>query len=257
MDGGASARQHLTCFLINESVAVDAGSLAMAVTAEERRSIGDIVITHAHLDHIAGLPLFIDDQFSELEQPIRVHATPEVIEILERDIFNWSVYPRFSELSNSCGPVMKYCPFEQGTSFSVGRLNFRSLEVNHKVPCSGFIISDGSVSIGLTGDTSNMDGFWRAVTRERLSALLIECAFPDELSELAEMSHHLTPKALAGELEKFDQPDCSIYAINIKPAYRESVIDGLKAVGLGNVDPLEVGRQYEWIGTTSGARAES
>jgi len=257
MDGGASARQHLTCFLINESVAVDAGSLAMAVTPEERRSIGDVVITHAHLDHIAGLPLFIDDQFSELTQPIRVHATPEVIEILERDIFNWSVYPRFSELSNSFGPVMRYCPFEQGSSFRVGELTFRSLEVNHKVPCSGFIISDGSVSIGLTGDTSNMDGFWKTVAETRLTALLIECAFPDELSELAEMSHHLTPKGLAGELEKFDQPECSVYAINIKPAYREKVLDGLKAAGLGRVDPLEVGRRYEWAGVISGARAES
>src|SRR3712207_8672222 len=54
-------------------------------------------------DHIAGLPLFIDDSFAGLEEPIRVYATREVIEILERDIFNWDVYPNFSELKNQNG----------------------------------------------------------------------------------------------------------------------------------------------------------
>ena len=93
-DGSASARQHLTCFIVNESVAFDAGSLAMGLSVEEGRKVRDIVLTHAHLDHVAGLPLFIDDHFATLAAPVRVHAAEEVIEVLERDIFNWSVYPR-------------------------------------------------------------------------------------------------------------------------------------------------------------------
>lgn len=245
-DGAASPRQHLTCLLVNETVAIDAGSLAMAVTDAERSAIRDVVLTHAHLDHIAGLPLFIDDQFSELTEAIRIHATPEVIEILERDIFNWSVYPRFSELTNSYGPVMEYRPFEQGQSFQVGGLVFDAVEVNHKVPCSGFVVSDGSVSIAITGDTANMDGFWKAVSNRSLNALLIECAFPDELSELAEMSHHLTPKGLARELEKFGQTGCEVLVVNIKPSYREAVLREIEALGIPHLDPMEVGRGYEW-----------
>lgn len=245
-DGAASPRQHLTCLLVNETVAIDAGSLAMAVNDTERSAIRDVVLTHAHLDHIAGLPLFIDDQFSELTEAIRIHATPEVIEILERDIFNWSVYPRFSELTNSHGRVMEYRPFEQGQSFQVGGLVFDAVEVNHKVPCSGFVVSDGSVSIAITGDTANMDAFWKAVSNRSLNALLIECAFPDELSELAEMSHHLTPKGLARELEKFGQTGCEVLVVNIKPSYREAVLRELEALDIPNLDPMEVGRGYEW-----------
>jgi cAMP phosphodiesterase len=245
-DGEASPRQHLTCLLVNDTVAIDAGSLAMAVNDTERASIRDVVLTHAHLDHIAGLPLFIDDQFSELTEAVRIHATPEVIAILERDIFNWSVYPKFSELTNSHGNVMEYRPFEQGNRFQIGGLVFDALEVNHKVPCSGFVVTEGAVSIAITGDTANMDGFWAAVAERSITALLIECAFPDELSELADMSHHLTPLGLAKELEKFRQPGCEILVVNIKPSYRETVLREIEALGIPNLRPMDVGREYEW-----------
>lgn len=245
-DGVASPRQHLTCFLIDGKVAVDAGSLAMAVTAEERSAIRDIVITHAHLDHIAGLPLFIDDQFSELTEAVRIHATSEVIEVLERDVFNWSVYPRLSELENNLGKVLEYRPFVQGSSFLVGNLVFESVEVNHKVPCSGFIISDDSSSIAFTGDTANMDSFWNAVANRDLSALLIECAFPNELAELAETSCHLTPVTLATELDKFKDPNCEVFIINIKPSYRESVLAEIASLQNNRIKDLQVGRTYEW-----------
>lgn len=251
-DGAASPRQHLTCFLVNGKVAVDAGSLAMAVTPTERSAIRDIVITHAHLDHIAGLPLFIDDQFSELSEAVRIHATSEVIEVLERDVFNWSVYPRFSELENSHGKVMEYRPFVQGDGFQVGELLFESLEVNHKVPCSGFIISDDSCSIAITGDTANMDSFWSSLARRKISALLIECAFPNELAELAEMSCHLTPATLASELEKFQDPECEVFIINIKPSYRESVLEELSSLNTTRIKDLEVGRTYEWTSESPG-----
>jgi len=98
--GHATPEQRLTCFLIDERVAVDAGSIALALTSEQRENVRDIIVTHPHMDHIASLPIFIDDLFPALKQPVRVYATPEVIELLERDIFNWNVYPRFPELKN-------------------------------------------------------------------------------------------------------------------------------------------------------------
>ena len=67
--GCATARQHLSCFVIDDCVAIDAGSLAMSTTAEQKELIRNVVLTHAHLDHVAGLPLFIDDLFQR-----RVHG---------------------------------------------------------------------------------------------------------------------------------------------------------------------------------------
>ena len=101
-------------------VAVDAGSIAIALTNEQREKVKDIIVTHPHMDHIASLPIFIDDLYPTLKEPMRVHATQEVIDLLERDIFNWNVYPRFSELKNDFGPVMEYVPIPEGQEFQGG-----------------------------------------------------------------------------------------------------------------------------------------
>ncbi len=246
-NGTASERQHLTCFVVDDLVAFDAGSLAMSVSGKQREQIRDIVLTHAHLDHIAGLPLFIDDLFAKLSEPIRVHASREAIEVLERDVFNWSVYPRFSELSNDNGAVMEYRPFEVNAEFLVKHLRVRAINVNHKVPTAGFVVSDGTTKFALTGDTAEMDEFWAVVNQEKkLSAILVECAFPNDLEELAEISHHLTPRSLSAELSKFRNSACPIYVINLKPMYRERIIEGIMELELPNLQILEVGKTYEW-----------
>jgi cAMP phosphodiesterase len=240
-------RQHTTCFVIDDRVAIDAGTLAHAATDEMRSKLRDVVLTHAHLDHIAGLPLFVDDLFASLDGPIRVHASAEVIEVLERDVFNWSVYPCFSELTNDHGKVLEYVPMIANESASVAHLEITPIHVNHKVPTAGFVISDGDRTIAMTGDTAEVGEFWDKVNElERLDALLIECAFPDEMAELAEVSHHLTPRLLEQELNKFCNADCPIYVINIKPTYREQVIRELEQLNIPNLKVLEVGKTYEW-----------
>lgn len=244
--GCASARQHLACFVIDDHLAIDAGSLAMSATPAHRQQIRDVVLTHAHLDHIAGLPLFIDDLFATLENPVRIYATAEVIEVLERDVFNWSVYPRFSELENDQGKVLQYCEIESEKEFRIQNLTLRPLKVNHKVPAVGFIISDGTTKIAISGDTAEPEDFWNGVNREDdLDLILVECAFPDELDELARASHHFTPQNLKREICKL-RHDCPIYVINIKPMYREKVVAQLGRLGIENLNILEVGKVYDW-----------
>lgn len=245
--GGPSARQHLTCFIIDDCVAVDAGSLAISASETHRERVRDVVLTHAHLDHIAGLPLFIDDLFSSLSEPVTIHCTRSVAEIMERDIFNWSVYPRFSELSNSVGPVLRYRTFEPGDEFKIQHLKCRSVEVNHKVPSVGLLISDDHSTIALSGDTAEMDGFWTVInSAPQISSILLECAFPDELEDLAHVSHHLTPKRLARELVKCTRTNCQFYIVNLKPMYRDQILSQISALGHENVVPLEVGKSYKW-----------
>lgn len=239
-------RQHLACFVIDDLIAFDAGSLAFSTTPEQKKRIRDVVISHAHLDHIAGLPLYIDDLFATIKRPIQIHATNEVIEILEGNIFNWSIYPRFSDLKNDYGVVLEYRPFEVEKDFKVKHLTVKAIPVNHIVPSVGFIISDGKSSLALTNDTAQINRFWEVVNgEENISAVLVECAFPNELGQLACNSRHLTPKVLEKELTKL-RKDCPIYVINIKPMYFEKVLREIGELNIENLKILEVGKIYEF-----------
>jgi ribonuclease BN (tRNA processing enzyme) len=245
--GRATLEQRLTCFLIDDLVTVDAGSIAIALTDAQRESVRDVIVTHPHMDHIASLPIFIDDLFATLKEPIRIHATEEVIGMLERDVFNWTVYPRFSELSNEEGPVMQYVPFRTGEEFRVAHLRVTAVAVNHIVPTVGLIVSDDKTTVAFSSDTAETEDFWKLVNnRPRIDALLIEASFPNSMSQLAEVSRHFTPASLAKELRKLDHNGIDILTVHLKPAYRDKIVSELDALGIPKLRVMEPGRMYEW-----------
>jgi cAMP phosphodiesterase len=199
------------------------------------------------MDHIASLPIFIDDLYPTLREPVRIFATPEVIELLERDVFNWNVYPRFSELKNDYGPVMKYVPIPIGKEFAVAHLKVVAIPVNHIVPTIGLVVSDSTSTVGFSSDTAETEEFWKVINRApRLNALLIEASFPNAMSELAEVSRHFTPASLNEELQKLNHNGLDILTVHIKPAYRQTVIEELQALKIPNLGIMEPGKTYSW-----------
>ena len=245
--GSANAAQRLTCFLIDECVTVDAGSLGIALTDEQRRTVRDVIVTHPHMDHIASLPIFVDDLFGELEKPIRIYATQEVIDLLKLDVFNDVVYPKFDELKNQNGRVMEYVPFDILKPFDVAHLTVTAVPVNHIVPTVGLLISDGKATVAFSSDTAETEEFWKLVNQSaRLDALFIEASFPNSMRKLAEVSKHLTPEMLQSELRKLAHNGMDILAVHLKPAYRESVAQELRAIGIKNLRVMETGTVYEW-----------
>ena len=245
--GVATLEQRLTCYVIDDCVAVDAGSIAIALSSEQRLKVKDIIVTHPHMDHIASLPIFIDDLYPTLKQPIRVHATPEVIGLLERDVFNWNVYPRFSDLKNDYGPVMEYVPIPIGIPFTVAHLTVVAMPVNHIVPTIGLIVSDGQKSIAFSSDTAETEEFWKIVNEMKgLDVLLIEASFPDRMAKLAEVSRHFTPASLVQELKKLNHNGMEIMAVHLKPSYREEIIEQLRALNIPKLSVMEPGRVYSW-----------
>jgi len=245
--GHATLEQRLTCFLIDNCVAVDAGSLGIALTNDQRSTVRNIIVTHPHMDHIASLPIFIDDLYPTLTEPVRVHATPEVIELLERDVFNWNVYPRFSDLRNDFGPVMEYVPIPIGSAFPVAHLSVIAVPVNHIVPTVGLIVSDSTSSVAFSSDTAETDQFWEVVNNTpHLDALLIEASFPDNMAELAEVSRHFTPASLGKELKKLDHNGMDVLAVHLKPSYRDLIIQELYALNIPKLGVMEPGKTYSW-----------
>ncbi|MGB8508657.1 MAG: MBL fold metallo-hydrolase [Pyrinomonadaceae bacterium] len=247
LSGHVAPEQHLSCFIVDGCVAIDAGSIAIAASADERARVRDIIITHPHLDHIATLPIFVDDLYGVLEEPIRIHATAEIIGLLERDIFNGTLYPPFHTFSNRRTRVMEFVPFRTGEEFSVAHLRFTAVTVNHIVPTVGMILSDGRNTIAFSSDTSATEEFWQLVNRTpRVDALLIEASFPDALANLAETSGHMTPASLGKELCKLSHTDLDILAVHLKPSYYARLVEELAALRIPRLSVMQPGREYAW-----------
>lgn len=246
-DGCATQEQRLSCFVVDDRVTIDAGSVALSIDERGRAGVRDLIVTHPHMDHVATLPIFIDDLFATLEEPVRVHATPEVVELLKRDIFNGTVYPPFHEFRNGRTHVLEFVPIEPGREFRVAHLRVTAVRVTHIVPTVGLVLSDGERTIAFSSDTSATDEFWRVVNRQpRLDALIIETSFPDRLAQLAEVSGHLTPASLRRELQKLEHEGVPVLVMHLKPAYRDTLVAELEALGHPNLTAMEVGREYTW-----------
>jgi cAMP phosphodiesterase len=199
------------------------------------------------MDHVASLPIFIDDLYPSLKEPMRIYATEEVIGLLERDVFNWNVYPRFSDLKNDYGPVMEYVPIPIGKPFTVAHLNVVAVPVNHIVPTVGLVVSDGQKSVAFSSDTAETDEFWKILNEMKdLDALLIEASFPNRMAKLAEVSRHFTPASLGQELKKLNHNGMDIMAVHLKATYRDEIIAQLNALNIPKLSAMEPGTVYEW-----------
>jgi ribonuclease BN (tRNA processing enzyme) len=246
-EGNATPEQRLSCFVIDGRVAIDAGSIAIGLTDAEREGVRDVIITHPHMDHIATLPILVDDLFAFLREPVRIHCTEEVCHILERDVFNGTVYPPFQKFSNERTRVMEFVTFRTGEEFRVAHLRVTAVPVNHIVPTVGMILSDGDTTIAFSSDTAATDEFWQLANREaRVKALLIEASFPNFLAKLADTSGHLTPEALGQELCKLTHTDLDILVMHLKPSFREQLIRELAALDIPRLSAMEPGREYSW-----------
>jgi ribonuclease BN (tRNA processing enzyme) len=245
--GRSRPEQRLTCYVVDDRVAIDAGSLALALSDAQRDAVRDVVVTHPHMDHVATLPIFVDDLFSQLDAPIRVHATDEVCEMLRGDLFNGTLYPRFHELENERGRVLDFVPFETGQEFGVAHLRLTAVPVHHAVPTVGLVVRDDEATVAFSSDTSQTEEFWRALdSLPRLDALFVEASFPNSMRELARVSGHLTPETLAVELSKLSRAPSAIFVVHIKPSFRETILSELEALKIANLRAMEPGREYEW-----------
>lgn len=180
-------------------------------------------LTHSHLDHVCALPLMVDSTGALREHPVVVHALPETIAALKAHVFNWVIWPDFTEIPHFERPWLVFEPITVGGVVTIDapgrpRRAIRALPANHTVPALGYQLSCAEGSLVFSGDTSPNDDFWRLVnTIPDLKALIIETAFANKERDLAVLAKHLFPIQLGQELQKL-QRDAQVYITHLKPA---------------------------------------
>jgi ribonuclease BN (tRNA processing enzyme) len=243
-DSDNDQNQFLTSYLINDTVAVDAGCLGAFLTPAEQARIRHIFLSHSHIDHIATLPVFIDNVNEMDGGGTTIYGSQAVLDCLRQDIFNDRVWPDYGKLPVPGDAFMTLVRLDAGRAVDVDNLRITPVPVNHVVPTFGFVIEDTNSAVIITSDTGPTEAIWSYANKTpNLKAIVLELTFPNSLAALAEASKHLTPDLFANEIKKLNRP-VPVIAVHIKARFRAQVIKELESLGLANVQVGTFGVPY-------------
>jgi ribonuclease BN (tRNA processing enzyme) len=238
--------QFLSSTVINGTLAIDAGSIGFYLSAEEQSRIRQIILTHSHIDHVASLPIFVENAFEGRPDCVKVYGSSDVLDSVRRDLFNNRLWPDFLALSEGKEKFLGLVPFEAGQTRSLEGLQVTAIAINHVVPTVGYIVADEHAAVAFISDTGPTDEIWQRLNAlPRLDAVFVECCFPNSLAWLAEVSKHLTPALLAAEVRKLTRPT-RIIVVHIKARFRGEVIEELQALKLPGLEIGVFGKPYEF-----------
>ena len=231
--GGIGGR-HLrtTSFLLDGDILIDAGTGVGDLTMAELSQIDHIFVTHSHLDHVTSIPFLVDTVGGMRSKPLTVYSTRATIEILKNHLFNWAIWPDFTEIPSPEAPFMRYQEIEVGKVITLGGRRITVLPANHTVPAVGYQLDSGKGSLVFTGDTGPNDALWEVVNRiKNLKFLIIETAFSDKDRRLAELALHLCPALLGEELAKLERP-AEVYITHLKPSEIELTMQEIEELSV-------------------------
>jgi ribonuclease BN (tRNA processing enzyme) len=196
--GGDSDQQYLSTCLVDDVIAIDAGSLGFYGTPQQQAGVRHVLLSHTHMDHLASLPIFVENAYEAKAECVTVYGSATVLEACQKHLFNEVIWPDFVALSSGDKPFLRLSTFEAGETIELEGVRVTSVALNHVVPTVGYLLSDGKSSVAFVSDTGPTDEVWRRINAlPDLKAVFVETTFPDELTWLADVSKHLTPRSLA------------------------------------------------------------
>ena len=223
--GGIGESLRTTSFLVDDDVLIDAGTGLGDLPLNHMTGIRHIFLTHSHMDHITGLPLLADSMFGVHKEPIIVHALEKTIKALKVHIFNWVIWPDFSELPNKDRPCIRFEIMKPGEKITIRTRQIEMVPVNHTVPGVGYCISDHRSTVAFSGDTTTNDTLWEHLNAyDSLDMLYIESAFANHDLEISRISKHYCPQLLAKDLQKLKhRPE--LWLTHFKPGDEDLIFE--------------------------------
>ena len=215
--GGIGGALRTTALLVDDDILIDAGTGVGDLSLEALTRIDHIFVTHSHLDHVTSIPFLVDTVCWMRRSPLIVYGIKEVLDILRAHLFNWKIWPDFTQIPDADKPFMVYREIRVGEAIELQGRRFTAIPANHTVPAVGYSVQGPRSALIFTGDTCINDGLWKVVNATRnLKYLIIETAFSNKERDIAIASKHLCPQMLAEELEKM-RATPEVYITHLKP----------------------------------------
>jgi ribonuclease BN (tRNA processing enzyme) len=243
--GAEGLAQRPSAFLLDDTVLIDGGTVGGALASIEQLAITHALVSHSHLDHIAGLAYLTETlALCAAETPVTIASLDPVVTALRTSIFNDVVWPDFTRLPTPQAPVLRFESLREDDEQHVAGFWVRPVPVTHTVPTSGFVVHDGTSALVYSGDTGPTEALWKAAAEVRgLRAVILECAFPNRLGALADVARHMTPELIRRELDKMPA-DVPVLIFHVKPQFYDEIGEELGAVSGARITMAEQDKTY-------------
>jgi len=243
--GSEALGQRPSAFLVNEKILIDGGSVTGALTIPEQLEIEHAVVSHSHLDHLAGL-VYLTETLACYEDrpPLTIASLEPVVDAFRSAVFNNIVWPDFTKIPHASRPTIKFRTLVEDAEQRVGDVMVTPVAVSHTVPAAGFVVHDGATGFVYSGDTGPTEAIWKMVHRlSGIKAVILECAFPNRLAELAGIAKHMTPELIRREMDRLP-PDVPVLVFHVKPQFYEETAEELALIPGNRVQILEQDKTY-------------
>lgn len=193
--------------------AIDQKTLKGISEEIQRKQIKGYLISHAHLDHVAGLIIN-----SPADTSKNIYGLPSVLNILRDKYFTWDAWANFANEGEK--PQLKkytYSPLNEGETYPLDgtEMKARAFELSHGKPykSTAFLINHNDSYVLYLGDTGadeieksdKLANLWQTVSplinQGQLKAIFLEVSFPNEQPD-NQLFGHLTPKLFFSEIGK-------------------------------------------------------
>jgi len=244
--GGETPKHRTSSFLVGETMAIDAGAITSGLSLDEQARIDSVLVSHPHMDHIRDLATLADNRCQQGGSTLDIVGIPATIEALRTHFFNDVIWPDFTKIDAKDGPTVRFVEVLPDQVAEINGYEVTPVMVNHTVDTSAFVIRQNASSIVYGGDTGPTDELWKRINAlDDLQALMMEVSFPNDESELAFQSRHLTPDTLATELSKLElSEELPILLYHIKPTFEARVLRELAGLRGRNLQILQIEDEF-------------
>jgi cAMP phosphodiesterase len=212
----------------NNYICLDAGTLhfgiekavankVFTVPAEVvlKKYIKGYLISHSHLDHLAGLIINSPDDSTK-----NIYAFADCIETFKTHYFTWKSWADFADEGET--PQLKKYHYKvlspgEETPIANTEMTVKAFPLSHSnLTSTAFLVRNNDNYILYLGDTGpdeiekshNLELLWQAITplikEKKLKAIMIEVSFPDEQPDKT-LFGHLTPHWLMKEMDELEK----------------------------------------------------
>ncbi len=232
--GGIGAGARTSALLVDNDVLIDAGTGIGDLDLADLDSIRHVFLTHAHLDHVAGLPMLADRVFDEaVGEPLTVYAREETLRAVREHLFNDVIWPDFTRLPSPEKPMLRFRVCGPGDTVTIGHRDFYAVDVMHSVPSLGYTVKNSGGVFAVSGDTKTNETLWPVLNAcDDLRLLVIEVSFPDEMAGLALDAGHYTPQTLTADLARLRHSP-EIWLTGMKPGEEDRIFDQVRKAAPG------------------------